>query len=108
LLYQDLGVLNSTRLCKKICRWDIPAWLPISYPGNNGTGQFSYQLETAQLPFRVRITSWELHRGTANELPNGKEGFPVSLGFPVSKSKCWDGSQDSKLPLHASNVAFPT
>ena len=32
----------------------------------------------------------------------------VFLGFPVSISKCWDGSQDSKLPLHASHVAHPT
>ena len=32
----------------------------------------------------------------------------VFLGFPVPKSKCWDGSQDPKLPLHASNVALPT
>ena len=32
----------------------------------------------------------------------------VFLGFPVPKSKCWDGSQDSKLPLHASHVALPT
>ena len=31
----------------------------------------------------------------------------VFLGFPVPKSKCWDGSQDSKLPLHASHVALP-
>ena len=30
----------------------------------------------------------------------------VFLGFPVSISKCWDGSQDSKLPLHASHVAL--
>ena len=30
----------------------------------------------------------------------------VFLGFPVSKSKCWDGSQDSKLPLRASHVAL--
>jgi hypothetical protein len=29
------------------------------------------------------------------------------LGFPVSKSKCWDGCQESKLPLHASHVALP-
>ena len=28
--------------------------------------------------------------------------------FPVSISKCWGGSQDSKLPLHASHVALPT
>ena len=32
----------------------------------------------------------------------------VFLGFPVPESKCWDGSQDSKLPLHASHVALPT
>ena len=31
----------------------------------------------------------------------------VFLGFPVPKSKCWDGSQDYKLPLHASHVALP-
>ena len=31
-----------------------------------------------------------------------------TLGFPVPKSKCWDGSQDSRLPLHASHVALPT
>ena len=30
----------------------------------------------------------------------------VFLGFPVSISKCWDGSRDSKLPLHASHVAL--
>ena len=32
----------------------------------------------------------------------------VFLGFPVSTSKCWDGSQNSKLPLHASHVALQT
>ena len=32
----------------------------------------------------------------------------VVLGFHVTKSKCWDGSQDSKLPLHAFHVAVPT
>ena len=32
----------------------------------------------------------------------------VFLGFPVSKSKCSYGSQDSKLLLHASHVALPT
>ena len=32
----------------------------------------------------------------------------IFLGFPVSISKCWDGSQDSKLPLHASHVTLPT
>ena len=32
----------------------------------------------------------------------------VFLGFPVPKSKCWDGSQNSKSPLHASHVALST
>jgi len=32
----------------------------------------------------------------------------VFLGFPMSISKCWDGSQHPKLPLHASHVALPT
>ena len=32
----------------------------------------------------------------------------IFLGFPVPKSKCWDGSQHSKLPLHASHVALRT
>ena len=31
----------------------------------------------------------------------------VFLGFPVSISKCWDGTQDAKLPLHASHVVSP-
>ena len=30
------------------------------------------------------------------------------LGIPVSTSECWDGSQVSKLLLHASHVALPT
>jgi hypothetical protein len=33
------------------------------------------------------------------------QGF---LGFPVSKSDCWDGSQHCKLLLHASHVALRT
>jgi hypothetical protein len=32
----------------------------------------------------------------------------VFLGFPVSTSECWDGSQVSKLLLHASHVALST
>jgi hypothetical protein len=35
-------------------------------------------------------------------------GTQKFFGFPVSKSECWDGYQDSKLPLHASHVALPT
>jgi len=36
-------------------------------------------------------------------LDTGFSWFPC-----VYISKCWDGSQDSKLPLHASHVALPT
>ena len=32
----------------------------------------------------------------------------VFLGFSVPRNKCCDGSQDSKLPLHASHVALPS
>ena len=32
----------------------------------------------------------------------------VFLSFPVSISKCWDGSQHSKLPRHSSHVALQT
>ena len=32
----------------------------------------------------------------------------VFLGFPVSKSEFWDGSQDPKLLLHACHVELPT
>jgi hypothetical protein len=53
----------------------MPAWLSISCPGNNGTGRFSYLLETARLTFGDHITSCEFYRGTGNELPNGKEDF---------------------------------
>ena len=35
-------------------------------------------------------------------------GLQVFLGFPVSISKCWDGSQHSQLPLHASHIALLT
>jgi hypothetical protein len=37
--------------------------------------------------------------------PGIKMGKAWELGFPVCKIKFWDGSQHSKLPLHASHVA---
>ena len=43
-----------------------------------------------------------------SSLDTGFSWTQVFLGFPVSINKCWDGSQDSKLPLHASHVALPT
>jgi len=51
------------------------------YPGNNVKGHVSYQLETAQLTVGVRRTSWELQRGTANDLSNGKEDFDDKSPF---------------------------
>jgi len=35
-------------------------------------------------------------------------GTGFFLVFPVSKSECSDGSQDSKFLLHAPHVALPT
>jgi len=42
------------------------------------------------------------------KVPRPATSTHVFLGFPVSISKCWDGSQHSKMPLHASRVALPT
>jgi hypothetical protein len=49
-----------------------------------------------------RRFSWSLTLSNLIFLPPA-----CSPGFPVSNSKCWDGSQNSKLPLHASHVALP-
>jgi hypothetical protein len=43
-----------------------------------------------------------------SQYPEGPATGQVFLGFPVSKSECWDGSQHSKLLLHASHVALRT
>jgi len=46
-----------------------------------------------------------------SQYPEGPATGHLDTGFscyPVPKSKCWDASQDSKLPLHASHVALPT
>ena len=48
------------------------------------------------------------HPATVFRRSRDRPSRQVFLGFPVPKSKCWDGSQDSKLPLHASHVALPT
>jgi hypothetical protein len=49
-----------------------------------------------------------LARSQYSEVPATSHLDTGFLGFPVSISECWDGSQDSKLPLHASHVALPT
>ena len=45
---------------------------------------------------------------STRKVPRPATSTQVFLGFPVSISKFWDGSQHSKLPLHASHVALPT
>ena len=45
---------------------------------------------------------------TIRKVPRPATSTQVFLGFPVSISKCWDSSKDSKLPLHASHVALQT
>ena len=52
--------------------------------------------------------AWLLARSQDSEGPATGLLTQVFLGFPVPKSKCWDGSQHSKMPLHASHVALPT
>jgi len=62
--------------------------------------QLFYFIFALDAGLRARSQYWEgPATGTSTQ---------VFLGFPVSISKCWDGSQDSKLPLHASRVALPT
>ena len=43
-----------------------------------------------------------------SQYPEGPATGHLGTGFPVSKSECPDGSQASKLLLHASHVALPT
>jgi len=59
------------------------------------------------LPFIVSIILW-LDERKVLTITQVFLSTQLFLGFPVPKSKCWDGSQDSKLPLHASHVALPT
>jgi hypothetical protein len=49
------------------------------------------------------VPGWILCDGALVRL----KGCP-GVGFPVSTSECCDGSQVSKLLLHASHVALPT
>jgi hypothetical protein len=73
-------------------------------PGDTGT-----YFSASNLFFPCEIHWWRM-RLARSQNPEGPAighldtGF--SLGFPVSKNKCWDGSQFSKLPLHASHVAL--
>ena len=49
-----------------------------------------------------------LARSQYPECPATATSTQVFLGFPLSTSECCDGSQVSKLLLHASHVALPT
>jgi len=53
----------------------------------------------------VRICWLEVSIRKVLRSATSTQGF---LGLPVPKCKRCDGSQDSKLPLHASHVALPT
>ena len=48
-----------------------------------------------------------LARSQYSEVPATGHLDTGTFGFPVSKSRRSDGSQHSKLPLHASHVALP-
>jgi len=61
-------------------------------------------------PFAVLVGVLKMHT-VGMRYRSGIAGFTstqVFLGFPVSISKRSDGSQHSKLPLHASHVALQT
>jgi len=63
-------------------------------------------------PTSKRLQTHSLNRAATriawNLLYRVTQFTQVFLGFPVGKSKCWDGSEDTKLPLHASHAALPT
>ena len=48
-----------------------------------------------------------LARGQYSEGPATGHFDRIIFYFPVPKSKCWDGSPDSQLPLHTSHLALP-
>jgi hypothetical protein len=58
-------------------------------------------LMVAQLP------GGRLEISTRKVLRSATSAQVFLFGFPVSKSKCWDGSHVSKLTLRASHVALP-
>ena len=68
-------------------------------------GVLCYTSCIAVFYFRCRTASYKSVFGRSCDRPSRHRVF---LGFSVPKSKCWYGSQDSKLPLYASHVALPT
>ena len=58
--------------------------------------------------FRCRTDLLQLPDCCIRKVLRPATSTQVFLGFPVSISKCSDGSQHSKLPLHASHVALQT
>ena len=70
--------------------------------------QFEYLLILLNLPYDNLLKHV---KSKGNKLSPCIRPFWIgntSLGFPVSASEWWDGSQVSKLLLHASCVALPT
>ena len=88
-------------------RWSFPhglVWWSFGVRGNRSTVRHSGYWLTAPR----RILHIPLHKHIFPNTERVALHRQVFLGFPVSKSKCWDGSQDSKLLLHASHVALQT
>ena len=80
---------------------DVKVWQMSWTTSKSGIGGENYQNRTGllQMPdcwLEVNIRK-VLRPATSTQ---------AFLGFLASKSECWDGSQDSKLPLDASHVAL--
>jgi len=87
-----LGVMPNERL------WNSDDNLPVLLP--------RYQLICSQIFDRFFYLSIGLH--SYQKLNTAVIKRAMFCSNPVPKSKCWDGSQDSKLPPHTSHVALPT
>ena len=64
--------------------------------------------QTSSLKFTMNASSPVLSSSPIAIMMRPATSTQVFLGFPVSASECWDGSQVSKSLLHASHVALPT
>ena len=118
--YPLLSLRLSSSFPRLLPRLPVTSFPPFTFPSITCCRrQFLRKMWPIQLAFRLLIscriflcsltlsnTSSFLTWMSIHSLP--ATSAQVFLGFPVSISKCWDGSQDSKLPLHASHAAFPT
>jgi len=78
---------------------DDQAVTRLTYRNRKRTNWESYRAD-------LKVKGYTLNAGGSRPLTwRNRPSFRP--GFPVSMSKCWDGTQDAKLPLHASHVAPP-